>query len=104
MSEAFDAGMLSITHYRSHKGFGYALGISAVPEAMRLSKSRMCEEADAEAEDMGRGSFLIPVFLLLAGVPEKKGDIRRRGTTCVVIDGRMGDLRRFTCTPAFTVS
>ena len=103
-TEAFDFGMLSITLYRSYKGFGYALGISAAPEETRLSKSRIREETDAGAEAMGRGSSLTPVFLLLAGVPKRKRDIRRRGTTCVAIDGRMGGLRRFTCTPAFTVS
>jgi len=53
-------GMLSISLHRSHKGFGYALGIDAAPEAIRPRKNRMY--GGYEPWEF----FLELVFLLLA--------------------------------------
>ena len=59
-------GMLSILLYRSHKGFGYALGIDTAPEAMRPSKSQMREDTDAGKAYVAWEFFVKVVFPLLA--------------------------------------
>ena len=51
-------GMLRISGHRSHREFGYALGIGVAPEEMRLSKSPIREGIAVGAEAMSRGSSL----------------------------------------------
>ena len=40
---------LSLSHYHWDNGFGYALGIDVVLDAMRLLKSRMPEDSDVRS-------------------------------------------------------
>ena len=78
--------------YCRGKGSGHALRINTAPEAIRLSNSRMREETDAGAEGMSRWSSSEACLSLVGtGVREReRGNIVRRGRTCVAIDERMG--------------
>ena len=73
------------------------LGMDAAPEATRVSNSRMCEEMDAGAEAMSRGSSSEGCLSFVStGVCQmKRGSRGRRERTCVAIDSRIGG--RFHC-------
>ena len=84
---------LSLFHYPSDKGFGYALGINVVLDAMRRLGGRMLGESDVRSGGYEQREFFMKFASLGQHGSWQKGRggyTPKRADMCVASDGRTG--------------